>query len=107
MRKDRTVSGARPPVGSPHAQGGSAMDPNATPTLGLDISKSKVDCVLRLQNEKCKSKVIANSEAGFHTLGAWLAKQKVEQVHACCEATGTYWEALRSEERRVGHGCGT
>jgi transposase len=79
------------------------MDPNATPTLGLDISKSKVDCVLRLQNEKCKSKVIANSEAGFHTLGAWLAKQKVEQVHACCEATGTYWEALAQWLADHGH----
>jgi transposase len=69
------------------------MDSNATPTLGLDISKTKVHCAL-LQNGKFRSKAIANSDAGFEALGAWLAKQKVKKVHACCEATGIYWEAI-------------
>lgn len=69
------------------------MDAKTTPILGLDVSKAKIHCALLL-NGKFKSKVIANTEPGFETLGAWLAKQKVATVHACCEATGIYWEAL-------------
>lgn len=69
------------------------MDPKTTPRLGLDIAKAKVHCALLL-NGKFKSKVIANTEHGFEALGAWLVKQQVTTAHACCEATGIYWEAL-------------
>lgn len=61
--------------------------------LGLDVSKAKIDCAL-LQKGKFKSKVIRNTAEGFEALGAWLSKQKVNSVHACCEATGPYSEAV-------------
>ncbi len=63
------------------------------PVLGLDISKSKIDCALLLDG-KVKSKVIKNDLEGFAQLAAWLAKQGTPRVHACCEATGVYWEAI-------------
>jgi transposase len=61
--------------------------------LGLDIAKDKIDCALFL-NGKFKTRVIANSPKGFAVLGEWLQKHELPQVHACCEATGTYWEAV-------------
>jgi len=62
--------------------------------LGIDVSKAKLDCALRLQNGKLRNKVVANSKDGFETLRAWLHKQGAEQIHVCMEATGTYWEAV-------------
>jgi transposase len=62
--------------------------------LGIDVSKAKLDCALRLQNGKLRNKVVANSKEGFETLRTWLNKQGVDQVHICMEATGTYWEAV-------------
>ncbi|MGH8119613.1 MAG: IS110 family transposase [Gammaproteobacteria bacterium] len=70
--------------------------------LGLDISKAKVDCALLVQG-KVKSKVIANTTAGFETLNHWLQKHQAGTVHACCEATGNYWEALALALHEAGH----
>lgn len=69
--------------------------------LGLDISKDKIDCALLL-NGKFKTRVIANTPKGFASLAEWLQKHALTQVHACCEATGTYWEAVA--EWLVDHG---
>lgn len=62
--------------------------------IGIDISKKKFDLCLLRDNGKLKHKVFPNTPSGFLQLSAWLEKQKVEQVHACMEATGTYGEAL-------------
>ncbi|MBL1264370.1 IS110 family transposase [Candidatus Methylomicrobium oryzae] len=62
--------------------------------LGIDVAKSKLDCALRLPNGKFRSKVIANSAAGFTQLTDWLAAQQATSVHVCMEATGIYWEAI-------------
>src|SRR5437588_551681 len=62
--------------------------------IGIDISKLKFDLCLLRDNGKLKHKVFPNTAAGFLQLSAWLQKQKVERVHACLEATGTYGEAL-------------
>ena len=70
--------------------------------LGLDIAKDKVDCAL-LRLGQVKSKVIANSPEGFAALGAWLHKHDVQRLHACCEATGVYWEAIATHLFEVGH----
>jgi len=43
--------------------------------LGIDVSKSKLDCALRLPNGKLRSKAIPNSTEGFATLLAWLASK--------------------------------
>ena len=70
--------------------------------LGLDIAKDKVDCAL-LRRGQVKSKVIANSPEGFAALGAWLHKHDVQRLHACCEATGVYWEAIATHLFEAGH----
>lgn len=79
------------------------MDPVTVFYLGLDVSKAKVDCVLLLNN-KVKSKVIQNNPDGFQVLAQWLGKHGAGRVHACCEATGTYSEAIAlflHEQRHV------
>ena len=63
-------------------------------TLGIDASKLKFDVCLILQTGKLRHKVFPNTAAGFSQLSAWLCKYKVERVHACLEATGTYSEPL-------------
>lgn len=62
--------------------------------LGCDISKRKVHLALLLPNGKFRTRVIANDPRGFQALNQWLATHKVEELHACMEATNTYWEAL-------------
>lgn len=64
------------------------------PALGIDIAKLKFDVCLMNAEGKLKHKVFPNTAAGFAQLVAWLTKQRVERVHACMEATGTYGEAL-------------
>lgn len=78
------------------------MDPTTFTVLGLDVSKAKIDCAL-LRQGKFKSKVIPNTPKGFDTLGAWLAKHGVQTLHACCEATGTYSDAIATWLTDHGH----
>lgn len=61
--------------------------------LGIDVAKAKLDCALRMPDGKLRHKVIPNTPAGFEMLRSWLDKQGAHAVHACMEATGTYWEA--------------
>lgn len=69
------------------------MDPVTMSYLGLDVSKAKVDCALLLSN-KVKSKVVQNTPEGFNALTQWLIKHGADRVHVCCEATGTYSDAI-------------
>lgn len=62
--------------------------------LGIDVSKLKFNVCLIREDGRLKHRAFANTEAGFTELSAWLAKNKVIQVHACLEATSTYSEAL-------------
>lgn len=62
--------------------------------LGIDVAKAKLDVALRLPDGKLRSKVVDNTPEGFAVLSAWLHKQGVSELHACMEATGTYWEAV-------------
>lgn len=61
--------------------------------LGIDVAKAKLDCALRLPDGKLRHKVFPNTAAGFAMLQSWLDRQGAHSVHACMEATGTYWEA--------------
>jgi transposase len=61
--------------------------------LGIDVAKAKLDCALRLADNKYKHKVVENNQNGFIKLTEWLAKQGAVNVHVCMEATGVYWEA--------------
>ena len=71
--------------------------------IGIDISKLKFDLCLLRENGKLKHKVFPNTPSGFSQLSAWLAQQRVELVHACLEATGTYGEALALYLCEAGH----
>jgi transposase len=62
--------------------------------LGIDVAKAKLDVALRRPDGKLRSKVVDNSPDGFAALSAWVLKQDVTELHACMEATGTYWEAV-------------
>ena len=62
--------------------------------LGLDVGKAKLDGALRLPGGKFKTKVVANTPAGFRELQAWLGKHAAAPVRVCLEATGVYWEAV-------------
>lgn len=62
--------------------------------LGIDVAKAKLDCALRSADGRVKNKVVENNPNGFKALSAWLERQGATTVHACMEATGTYWEAL-------------
>ena len=62
--------------------------------LGIDVAKAKLDCALRLANGKVRHKVVPKTPAGFKALDEWLAKEGAPALHACMEATGTYWEAV-------------
>lgn len=71
--------------------------------LGIDVSKKKFDVAL-LNNGKIKSKMLDNATDGFEALLAWLDKHKapLDQLHACMEATGTYYERLALALHKAG-----
>jgi transposase len=70
--------------------------------LGIDVSKKKIDCALLLDG-KLLDKSCDNSPAGFGQLLEWLAKRKVERVHACVEATGGFEEQVATALYEAGH----
>ena len=72
-------------------------------TLGVDISKLKFNVCLIKHGGKLRHKVFPNTEAGCEQLRDWLAKQGIEQLHACLEATGTYSEPLALFLHEAGH----
>jgi transposase len=73
------------------------------PAFGIDVSKSTLDvCLLHPEGRK-RAKRFENSPTGFARLASWLEAQGVSQVHACMEATGTWWEALAESLCGAGH----
>jgi transposase len=62
--------------------------------LGIDVAKAKLDCALLLSSGKMRNKSVENNPAGFARLHKFLLDNKVQDVHVCMEATGTYWEAV-------------
>lgn len=62
-------------------------------TLGIDISKDKLDVAL-YQDGAYRQAVFANEKDGFRRLAKWLKKQKAKKAHVCIEATGRYGEAV-------------
>lgn len=79
------------------------MDSVVDAVLGLDVSKAKVHGTL-LINGKGRNKVIQNDSIGFEELIRWIGKQGVVgPVHACCEATNVYHEALATALADAGH----
>jgi transposase len=62
--------------------------------LGLDVSKLKFNACLIRADGKLRHRVFANDATGFSQLSEWLTKNGATRLHACLEATGTYYEAL-------------
>jgi transposase len=71
--------------------------------LGLDIAKLTFHACLVRESGKLRHRAFANSAAGFSQLSEWLEKQGAGHIHACMEATGTYYEALASSLHQQGH----
>lgn len=62
--------------------------------LGIDISKRKIDTLLRL-NDKSLKHIFENTPKGYRLLDNWLKSLGVaEEVHICLEATGRYSEPV-------------
>ena len=70
--------------------------------LGIDIAKSKFDVTLLVAG-KTAHHTFSNSAPGFAHLDAWLTKHRATHLHACMEATSTYWEALAEHLHQAGH----
>jgi len=67
--------------------------------IGIDVSKSKLDCSLLLDAVELKrrAKSVANSKAGIADLLAWCAKKHAvepHQLHTIIEGTGVYHEQI-------------
>lgn len=73
------------------------------PPLGLDIAKLKFNACLVRADGKLRHKVFPNNPTGFAQLCDWLARQGVERVHACLEATGAYGDSLAAYLHEAGH----
>ena len=61
--------------------------------LGVDVSKSKFDVALLRQDDYILV-TFDNDSVGFVKLRKWLKKRKVNNLHACLEATGRYGDEL-------------
>lgn len=61
--------------------------------LGIDISKREFHTAL-IEADRTVTGVFENTPKGFKQLISWLRKAGARPVHACMEATGTYWERL-------------
>lgn len=65
--------------------------------IGIDVSKDKLDCAWLREQDKVKTKVIANRQAGWQELLDWSLKNTglmLSDLHFVMEATGVYHEQL-------------
>lgn len=70
--------------------------------LGIDIAKDTFEVVLLGGIQRYRGG-FNNDLAGFTKLARWLNKREGQQVHACMEASGRYWEALAINLHKQGH----
>jgi transposase len=66
-------------------------------TIGIDVSKVKLDCAWLKEDEKIKAKAVDNTEDGWKELIEWSLKNTglpIEQLHFVMEATGIYHQRL-------------
>ena len=67
------------------------------PVIGIDVSKSKLHCVLLSEEGKRKAKAFSNAPDGYASLVQWALYYghcEITQLHAVLEATGVYHEAV-------------
>ena len=66
-------------------------------TIGIDVSKAKLDCAWLKEDDKLKTKVVTNATEGWKELVEWSLKNtglSIEQLHFVMEATGIYHQRL-------------
>lgn len=61
--------------------------------LGIDVAKETFTVAL-LGGQQPDSAEFSNDQSGFGKLRRWLKKRKARPLHACMEATGSYWMEL-------------
>lgn len=71
--------------------------------LGIDVAKATFDVALRRSATSTVQGHFDNRPDGFRRLQAWLKRHRVEQLHACLEATGRYGEALATFLYQTGY----
>jgi len=71
--------------------------------LGLDISKRYFDATLQTREGEKHYRQFENTPKGIQALLKWLKDHGVQQLHACMEATNTYWEAVAEALRTAGY----
>jgi transposase len=66
-------------------------------TIGIDVSKEKLDVALLREQDKVKTKAVANKQMGWQELLDWSLKNTglaIAELHFVMEATGIYHEQL-------------
>ncbi|SHE23688.1 transposase [methanotrophic endosymbiont of Bathymodiolus puteoserpentis (Logatchev)] len=74
-------------------------------TIGIDVSKAKIDCAWLREEGKLKFKVLPNTKAGCNELIEWSLKStslEITQLHFIMEATGVYHEQLAIQLHNAG-----
>jgi transposase len=64
-------------------------------TIGIDVSKEKLDCAWLREQDKLKTKAVTNKLSGWQELLDWSLKNTgLAELHFVMEATGIYHEQL-------------
>src|SRR5690348_14476598 len=63
-------------------------------SVGIDVSKKKLDVAILLEKTKVRKKTFTNDFAGFQNLLQWVKHLHKGEFHFCTEFTGVYDEAL-------------
>jgi transposase len=71
--------------------------------LGLDISKRYFDATLLKGVGKKEYYQFENRAKGIESLLKWLKSHGVKELHACMEATNTYWEEVADALHQAGY----
>jgi transposase len=69
--------------------------------LGIDVSKADFHACL-VQGRRKSTQAFANNPSGYRRLQRWLQNRRGSNVHACMEATGSYWIGLATALYRNG-----
>ncbi len=70
--------------------------------LGVDISKTKFDVCLIVENKQF-NRIFTNNTDGFNSCLQWCLKKNAHTLKVCMEATGWYSEALADFMHANGH----
>ncbi len=63
-------------------------------TIGIDVSKKKLDVALLFGNNESRKKTFTNDHEGFERLIEWVRRYHSGDMHACTEFTGIYDESV-------------